>query len=88
MATREDTPAAEGALPLPRRKRKPVTLGQGVRVRLSAGERATLTRVLTRRFGSLGPAALDRIARASSEQLDRWADSVLDARSLEELLDS
>ena len=42
MATREDTPAAEGALPLPRRKRKPVTLGQGVRVRLSAGERATL----------------------------------------------
>lgn len=42
MATQHDTEAAEGSFPLPRRQRKPDLLGEGVRVRLTSGERATL----------------------------------------------
>ncbi|HWK55389.1 MAG TPA: DUF4351 domain-containing protein [Hyphomicrobiales bacterium] len=50
-----------------------------------AGELAVLTRQLTRRFGPLDEATMQRLQQASSANLECWADSILDARTLEEV---
>lgn len=50
------------------------------------GLRTILTRQLQRRFGELPAPALARIAAADSSQLERWADRVLDATSLDDVL--
>ncbi|MBS0511508.1 MAG: DUF4351 domain-containing protein [Proteobacteria bacterium] len=44
-----------------------------------------LVRQLNRRFGPLPAAITDRLARASVEQLDLWAERILDADSLDEV---
>lgn len=49
------------------------------------GGRALLMRLLNRRFGPLPEALGERVQRASSGDLDTWADRVLDARSLDEV---
>ena len=49
------------------------------------GKISVLLRLITRRFGHLGPHAADRLQTASPTQLDRWAERILDARSLDEL---
>ena len=47
--------------------------------------RATLARILTKRFGAV-PASIEaRIAEASPEDLSRWTDRALDAASLDEV---
>jgi hypothetical protein len=51
------------------------------------GEVAILSRLLRRRFGELPPSVGDRLKLAQPEQLERWSDRLLDARSLSELLD-
>jgi hypothetical protein len=50
------------------------------------GECNILQRQLTRRFGPLDEAVRQRIENASSDQLELWADRVLDAGSLDEVL--
>lgn len=52
---------------------------------MQQGIRALLTRQLNRRFGPLPPPAEERLAEASTSELDTWADRVLDARSLDEV---
>ena len=49
------------------------------------GERATVQRLLTRRFGPLSEAALARLAAADAETVGLWAERLLDAPSLEDV---
>ncbi|MBB3101887.1 Rpn family recombination-promoting nuclease/putative transposase [Azomonas macrocytogenes] len=46
---------------------------------------ATVQRQLTRRFGPLPEVVQERLAQADTVQLERWADRLLDAASLEEV---
>ena len=48
--------------------------------------RRILSRLIARRFGELSPATEARLDAASLEQLEQWADLILDAQSPEELL--
>ena len=58
---------------------------QGVRQGRIAGRRAILERQLLRRFGTLPPAVLERLDTASADDLDAWAEGVLDAPTLEDV---
>lgn len=49
------------------------------------GERATVQRLLTRRFGPLPEAALARLAAADAGTLGLWAERLLDAPSLDKV---
>ena len=49
------------------------------------GEVSMLARQLTRRFGPLHEAILQRLQQADSVDLERWADNILDARTLDEV---
>lgn len=49
------------------------------------GERRVLERLLTRRFGELPGWATERLASATGEQLEAWADEILVADSLDEV---
>ncbi|MDR2032092.1 MAG: DUF4351 domain-containing protein, partial [Azoarcus sp.] len=50
------------------------------------GEAAMLARQLSRRFGPLPEWARERVRRADAVQLEAWADAVLEAGSLAEVL--
>jgi len=60
-------------------------LQEGLQKGLQKGEANLLLRLLTRRFGSLSEATSERINTASSAELERWTDNILDARTLEEV---
>lgn len=45
-----------------------------------------MQRQLTRRFGELPPEVLQRLAAADAARIEAWADRVLDAPSLEDVL--
>ena len=47
------------------------------------GERAVLERQLRHRFGPLSAAVVERLERASTDDLETWADNVLDAGTLD-----
>ena len=49
------------------------------------GERAVLERQLKRRFGLLPPAAAERLEGASADDLETWAENVLDAETLSDV---
>ena len=49
------------------------------------GEQNLLLRQLTRRFGPLDAATEQRLEQASQEELERWADNILDAQALDEV---
>ncbi|AUX23809.1 transposase [Sorangium cellulosum] len=51
------------------------------------GERAILPRVLRARFGELPAAAASRIEQAESATPEQWAERVLSAKTLAEVLD-
>ena len=55
---------------------------------IEQGERTLLRRLLGRRFGLLPPNAEERIGRASTRDLESWAENVLDAGTLDEVFDS
>ena len=50
------------------------------------GQAELLIRQLTRRFGQLPNWAETRVNKAKSAQLEKWADAVLDASSLAEVI--
>lgn len=50
------------------------------------GRAATLLRQLQLRFGPLTDAVVTRVQSASIEELDRWAEQVLDASSINDTL--
>ncbi len=55
---------------------------QGLNQGLSQGQAKTLLRQLTKRFGELPVEIAQRVAAASSTNLDLWTDRILDATSL------
>ncbi|WP_363184874.1 DUF4351 domain-containing protein [uncultured Thiocystis sp.] len=57
---------------------------KGVR-RVASRKRALLLRLCPRRFGPLSPQAQARFERATLEQLETWADRLLDVQTLDEL---
>jgi predicted transposase YdaD len=61
---------------------------EGRREGKQEGQRRTLTRQLTARFGPLPEDAVVRIRAATTVQLDRWAERVLTAPTLEAVLGS
>lgn len=62
-------------------------LEQGVKQGLEQGERKLLLRQLRRRFGAAVDGATERrVAAASTEQVEVWAERVLSAATLAELL--
>lgn len=58
---------------------------EGMQQGMQKGELNVLLRLLTRRFGPLDSATKLRLQEASSEELERWADNILDAASLDEV---
>ncbi|TAN48555.1 MAG: DUF4351 domain-containing protein [Methylococcaceae bacterium] len=56
---------------------------QGLQQGLLQGEATVLIRQLTKRFGPLPPAMQDRLNQATTDQLESWAERVLDADTLE-----
>jgi uncharacterized protein with von Willebrand factor type A (vWA) domain len=63
-------------------------LQKGLQQGIAQGEIALLRRQLTRRFGPLPAWAEARLAQASTEQCEAWADRLLEAESLEGVLGS
>ena len=55
---------------------------------IQQGEAALLRRQLVRRFGSLPSWTEQRLEQASREELERWAERVLEAPTLAEVFDS
>ena len=55
---------------------------QGMEQGRVEGERTVLERQLKRRFGLLPPATAQRLERASADDLETWAENVLDAQTL------
>ena len=49
------------------------------------GEAAVLLRLITRRFGPQGPEVVERLKKASSADLERWADNFVEAGTLEDV---
>jgi len=49
------------------------------------GEAAVIQRLLTKRFGSLNAETLTRLQTAPCEQLESWAENLLDAATLDEV---
>ena len=49
------------------------------------GKAETLLALLSRRFGQPSEAARERVAAARPEDLERWLERILDAKSLEEV---
>jgi len=50
------------------------------------GERVLLERLLTRRFGPLPDWGRDQLVGATLDQLNRWADRILEADSIHAVL--
>ena len=49
------------------------------------GEAAILEKLLIKRFGPFGDETSARLKSATAEQLERWAERILDASSLDEV---
>src|SRR6266702_1824267 len=58
---------------------------KGIQQGFQQGEAFVLTRLLTRRFGPLPDWATERLAQASREELEQWAERVLEAQRLEDV---
>jgi flagellar biosynthesis/type III secretory pathway protein FliH len=61
-------------------------LEQGLKKGVQKGEANVVIRLLTKRFGPLSLIMLDRLNQATIEQLELWADRVLEAKTLESVL--
>ncbi|QOR69784.1 DUF4351 domain-containing protein [Ruania alkalisoli] len=58
-------------------------LQQGVQQGRRQSQAATLTRLLTQKFGPLPEHHQDRIQHATTDELDTWTDRILTASTLE-----
>jgi hypothetical protein len=58
---------------------------KGIQQGIQQGESLVLRRLLARRFGPLPPWVEERLAQADPETLERWAERVLEAATLEEV---
>lgn len=60
--------------------------GEGKAQGETFGRAATLLKLLRLRFGELEANVVERVQCASIEELDHWADRILDATSIEDTL--
>ncbi|TVP59148.1 MAG: DUF4351 domain-containing protein [Halomonadaceae bacterium] len=60
-------------------------LTEGVEQGVQQGERGVLVKQLTRRFGPLESQTVERVQKASIEEVDEWLENILEARSLDEV---
>jgi hypothetical protein len=58
---------------------------QGMKQGMQQGEAALLARLLARRFGPPTAEAQARLKTATLEQLEQWAENLLDAATLEDV---
>jgi flagellar biosynthesis/type III secretory pathway protein FliH len=58
-------------------------VAKGIEKGVAKGQRELLLRQLTKRFGALPESATRRVAGASTEELARWGERILDAASLD-----
>lgn len=58
---------------------------KGIEQGIEKGEALLLQRLLVRRFGPLPGDLVAHIGSATTEQLERWGDRVLDAASLDDV---
>ncbi len=63
-------------------------LAKGLEKGIQQGQAAVLKRLLKRRFDDLPAWAEERLRGATREQLESWADQVLEAKRLEDVFDS
>ena len=63
-------------------------LQQGLLEGEAKGEAKVLTRQLIKRFGPLSTEASQRLQTATAEQLELWADRILDATTLAAVFDA
>jgi hypothetical protein len=61
---------------------------KGIVQGIGQGRAQTLARLLARRFGPLPEAARARLSEATPDQLELWTDRVLDAPTLQAVLDT
>ncbi len=61
-------------------------LEQGRAEGIEKGQAGLLLRLLERRFGALPESVRERVHDASVSELEAWAEAVLDAAELEEVL--
>ena len=60
-------------------------LNEGIQQGMQQGEQNVLQRQLVRRFGPLDSQARQRLQHATAQELECWADNILDARTLDEV---
>ncbi len=60
-------------------------LEQGLEQGVVQGSLSILLKQLSHRFGELDPTVLQKLHEASPEQLERWAENILDAQTLDEV---
>ena len=60
---------------------------EGMQLGRQEGERRVLERQLQRRFGALSAENTERLTEASMEDLETWAENVLDAQTLDDVFD-
>jgi len=58
-------------------------IAEGIEKGIGKGEVLVLQRQLSKRFGVLPDWALERLEQGSREELENWAERILDAGSLE-----
>ena len=63
-------------------------LQEGRQEGILQGEAALLRRLLVRRFGALPSWAEQRLEQANLEELERWAERVLEAQKLAEVFEA
>ena len=81
----EESTAMAGVIQRARDEGRQEGMERGVRQGRVEGERAVLERLLLRRFRRLSPGAAERLRRASADDLETWADNVLEADTLDDV---
>ena len=61
---------------------------EGVQQGVQQGRAGLLIHLLTHRFGPLPEDTHQRLEKATAEEIDVWADRVLEANSLDQVFDS
>ncbi len=62
-----------------------LAIQRGVQQGEQLGEAAVIQRQLTKRYGTLNAETLTRLQTATCEQLEIWAENLLDAATLDEV---
>ena len=83
----EESTAMAGMIQRARDEGKREGRREGLHQGVERGERNVLERQLRHRFGLLPASVVERLGRASSDQMEAWADNVLDAETLDEVFE-